>query len=424
MQPSPQNSPNKRLIIGIDWADREHAVCLIEPDGRVHFDSLEQQPEVIAAWAAELAQKFPGLELLVAVEQSRGALFHALLAVGSFRLYPVNPKQLARYREAIYPSGGKGDPTDAELLARFLEYHQPQLRPWQPDCEQTRRIGHLAEFRRKLVDERKSVTLRLGSTLKLYFPLIIEHFGKRLTSPLVIALLKRWPSLDVLRRAHPKTLRTFFREHGLANKEQQTKLIEAIRAAVPLTRDRAIVDSHATYVQALCDQLHGLNKSMEQFDAQLAEAVAQHPDAKIYRSLPGAGDVLVPRLIAAVGSDRNRYESAHQLQCYSGIAPVTRQSGKVRYVSKRYACPKFLRQTFHEFADHARKWSDWSKAFYRMKRAAGMKHNAAVRALAFKWIRIIFRLWKTSETYSEVRFIEQLKTRNSPIVNFLETNEK
>ena len=96
MQPQPHNSHDKRLIIGIDWADREHAVCLIEPSGRVHFDSLEQQPEAIAAWAAQLVRKFPGLELLVVVEQSRGALVHALLAVGSFRLYPINPKQLAR----------------------------------------------------------------------------------------------------------------------------------------------------------------------------------------------------------------------------------------------------------------------------------------------------------------------------------------
>jgi len=120
------------------------------------------------------------------------------------------------------------------------------------------------------------------------------------------------------------------------------------------------------------------------------------------------------------GTDRDRFDTAEEIQNYSGIAPVTRQSGKVRHVSRRYACPKFLRQTFHEFADHARKWSAWSKAFYNMKIAAGFKHHAAVRALAYKWIRVLFYLWKTRTVYDEAVYIEQLKKRNSPVINFLE----
>jgi len=136
-------------------------------------------------------------------------------------------------------------------------------------------------------------------------------------------------------------------------------------------------------------------------------------DATIFY-LPG-------RLIAAFGSDRDRYHSAEEVQCYSGIAPVTRRSGKTLHVSSRYACPKFLKQTFHEFADHARKWSRWSAAYYRQKREAGCKHQAAVRALAFKWIRIMFRLWKTHSTYDETRYIQQLKQTNSPLVKYLET---
>ena len=106
--------------------------------------------------------------------------------------------------------------------------------------------------------------------------------------------------------------------------------------------------------------------------------------------------------------------SAGEIQCQSGIAPVTRQSGKSRRVSRRYACPKFLRQTFHKFADRARKWSRWAKAFYEMKRAAGFRHHAAVRALAYKCIRIIFQLWKTRTIYNENLYIEQLKKRHPP----------
>jgi len=179
--------------------------------------------------------------------------------------------------------------------------------------------------------------------------------------------------------------------------------------------------STALYAQSLAERMGQLSRTVSQFDERIAELVARHADGAFFRALPGAGDALVPRLIVAFGSDRDRYGSAEEIQCQSGIAPVTRQSGKTCRVSRRYACPKFLRQTFHEFADQARKWSRWSKAFYEMKRAAGFRHHAAVRALAYKWIRIIFKLWKTRTPYNEHHHIQQLKRRNSPLLKFLKT---
>jgi len=240
-------------------------------------------------------------------------------------------------------------------------------------------------------------------------------------SDLTLSLLKRWPTLQELKRVHPKTLRTFLSEHGLKNKDQQSKFIETVRSAMPLTKDPALIQPRSKYVQTQVQLIRELNKSITEFDEELQKLVAKHPDQELFRSLPGAGDALVPRLIAAFGSDREKYTSAQQMQNYSGIAPITRQSGKSRHVNKRIACPKFLRQTFHEFADQARKWSPWSKAFYKMKRESGMKHNAAVRALAYKWIRIIFRMWQTRTMYSEKNYLAQLTKNNSPILNFLET---
>ncbi|VAX41782.1 hypothetical protein MNBD_PLANCTO02-3175, partial [hydrothermal vent metagenome] len=143
---------------------------------------------------------------------------------------------------------------------------------------------------------------------------------------------------------------------------------------------------------------------------------------KIFRSLPGAGDALVPRMIAGMGSDRDRYANAAEVQSHTCIAPVTRSSGKFRSVKKRAACNKFLRQMFHEFAAHSRQWSDWAGAYYRMQKSKGMKHHAAVRALAYKWIRIIFYLWKNHKTYDEQHYLNQLKSKNSPIIQFLETS--
>lgn len=421
---SQTSSSQPLVIIGIDWADCKHDAWIIDPHGSRDHQTIEHDPAVIAEWVESLHQRFPGHRLLIALEQSRGPLIAALAGHSELELYPINPSQLASYRAALYPSGRKNDLIDAELLASFLESHRDVMRPWRPDSVETRQIAALTELRRKLVDERKRLVSKLRSTLKWYFPLVLKLTRRELHNGLILELLNRWPTLEKLRRAHPRTLRQFFAQHCVNDEDRQTKLIETIRAAVPLTKDEAIVETNARYVQVLARQIGELNAGIDDFDKQLQELVAQHPDAPLFRACPGAGDALVPRLIAAFGSDRDRLRSAEDLQCYSGIAPLTKESGNSKFVRKRIACPKFLRQTFHEFADHARKWSTWSRAFYEMKRSAGMKHQAAVRALAYKWIRILYRCWKTQTPYSEATHLAHLKQKGSPVVAFLDNGVK
>ena len=414
-------SDNTPVIIGIDWADRQHDACVIDKDV-VKLETFQHDPEAIAKWVDQLRQKFPHRPLLLAIEQSRGALVHALQEADGIQIYPVNPKQLARYREAVYPAGGKSDPRDAQLLATFLLHHREQLRLWQPDTVETRRLAYLSQLRRKLVEERKSLGLRLESTLKLYFPSVLTLFQKTTISEFMGDLLDRWATLEQLQRAHPKALRHFFDKHGIRDEDRQTKLIDAIRSATPLTRDDALISTHALFVKSIARQIAETNRGVAEFEEELRRCVAQHPDEALFRALPGAGDALVPRLIAAFGSDRERYQSAEDIQNYSGIGPVTKRSGQSCSVHQRFACPKFLKQTFHEFADHARRWSAWSRAYYDLKRSQGMKHNAAVRALAFKWIRIMFRLWKTRSIYSEDAYLAQLHQKGSPLIPFLQKN--
>jgi transposase len=388
------------------------------------IEVLPHDPQAIAEWVASLKKRFPGQRVRIALEQSRGALIAALLEFKGLELYAINPKQLSSYRDAIVPSGAKDDPSDARLLAQFLKHHHEELRPFEADSPKTRKIAELSELRRKLVEERKRLVLRLGSTLDLYFPLVKKLVASRtLHHELSLDLIHRWPTLEKLKRVHPKTLRTFLNEHGLRNAEQQTTFIDAVKDAKALTKDKSLIEPRALYVPVLVAQIKSLNQAIAQFDEELQQEVAAHPDYDLFQSLPGAGAALVPRLIAAFGSDRERYQSAEEIQAYSGIGPITKKSGKSQGVFKRMACPKFLRQTFHEFAKHSIKWSGWAKAFYKMKRAKGMKHHAAVRALAFKWIRILFRLWKTRTLYNETRYVQQLMKNNSPVVQFLETKK-
>src|SRR5579864_5140950 len=224
--PPADNHPlsGRGVAVGIDWADREHVACLIDPHGRATVHPLPQTPEAIDEWAIELAGRFPGQIIPIAIEQSKGALVHALLKYEHLQLYPINPKQLARYREAINPSGSKDDPTDARLLAQFLQHYGAQLRPLKPDTAATRKLGRLAEIRRKIVDERTRLTLQLHSLLKQYFPQLIELCP----GPLMLHLLLRWPTLVLLKRVHVRTLRAVLKEHGLANEERQTEFIQAV----------------------------------------------------------------------------------------------------------------------------------------------------------------------------------------------------
>lgn len=412
--------PTAPLIVGIDWADKRHDFHILGL-AAVECGQLVQDPQTIDEWVKSLQQRTNGAVIRIAIEQSRGALIHALLEHPGLELYPLNPKQLARFREALYPTGGKSDPGDAELLALFLQAHHDKLRPYQPDDEETRRIRQLALMRRQLVEERKALLLKLLAAIKQYFPALLVVCGNQLNDAVALEILTRFPTLEELQRLHPKTLRKILSEHGLKNDQQQTTFIETIRSSLPLTRDRAIVQPFSLLAKSLARQIRDLNLAIAEFEAELKTAVSQHPDNDIFRSCPGAGDALVPRLIAAFGSNRDRFESAQCVQAYSGIAPITRQSGKSKVVLQRFACPKFVKQTFHEFADHARKWSSWSRAFYDMQIAAGVKHHAAVRALAFKWIRILFHLWKTRTTYSESTYLNQLRKTNSPLLKFLQT---
>jgi len=162
-----------------------------------------------------------------------------------------------------------------------------------------------------------------------------------------------------------------------------------------------------------------LGAGIERVEHQLADLFATHPDHAIFQSFPGAGKALAPRLLAALGSDRNRFQGAENMQCFAGPAPVTVRSGKSQWVHRRFACPTFLCQTFHGFAAQSRLKSPWAKAYYQQMRDKGVDHHPAVRALAFKWIRIMFRCWQDRTPYDEVRYQQALTRRGSPLAQIL-----
>ncbi len=409
-------------LIGIDWADAKHDICLIDPaTGRREASVLRHSAKSIDEWANALRARFGGQKVAVCLEQSRGPLIYALLKYDFITLYPVNPSTLSRYRQAFSPSRHKDDKTDAAYLAELLAHHRDHLRAWQPDSERTRTLRYLVEHRRRLVGDRTRISNRMTSLLKCYFPQVLDWFPSIRTS-VVCEFLCRWPSLERLRRVRRETLSKFFRSHNSVRREAIEKRVKAIKEAVPLVTDRAVIASSTLMTRALAAQMKTTLEAIQQFDSEIAALCAVNQDFALMRSLPGAGPNYASRLTVALGTDRERWQSADELACLSGIAPVIERSGKSCRVRWRYFCPKFLRQTFHEYASESVRHSFWARAYYEQQRARGKSHQAAVRALAFKWVRIIYRCWMTRTAYDEVKYLESLRKKGSPLLNYAANN--
>ena len=412
-------TPPEELIaawVGIDWADDHHDVALqVAGSDAVEAHRLAHTPDALATWRAQLAARFGGRPVAIALETSRGPLVAALLEAPFVVLYPINPRSLRRFREAFSPSGAKDDAPDARLLLTLLVKHHAQLQPWRPEAPATRLLAYLVQERRAAVELRTALTLQLGAALKDYFPHALEWAGADLSAPMATAFLQRWPTLAAVQRARVDTVRQFYTQHRCRSRARIAARLAAIRTAVPLTRDAALITARVAVVQLLVAQLRALAPSLARVDALIAEQFAQHPEAPLFAALPGAGAALAPRLLVAFGTDRTRFPSAEAVQTQVGIAPITIRSGRSEQVHWRWTTSTFLRQTFHEYALHSIRESAWARAFYTQQRQRGKSHHAAVRSLAYKWIRILWRCWHDRTAYDEARYHRALHLRHSPL---------
>ena len=396
--------------LGIDWADEKHRWAMrIDGETRIQQGELEHTPEAVEQFVSALAVRFPGRQVAVALEQSRGALLFMLGKYAHLVLYPIHPNTVDHYRKSAFPSGAKSDPGDAALILDLLYRHKERLRPFHPDTVETRTLQLLVEARREAVDDKTRYLNRLTSQLKMFFPQVLDWFSTPDTV-VVGRLLLNWPTLKDLQQARATDVADFLGEHRIPDSRIDT-LQQLIAQAVPAVKDAAVLEASVLIVRRIVHQLETLREAIAEHDKKIANTAKSHPDYGIFSSLPGAGPAMTPRLIAAFGTQRDRYPTASAIQCYAGIAPVTESSGKQKWVHWRWACPKFLRQTFHEWAWMSTRKSIWARVFYQQQRERNKSHHAAVRALSFKWLRIVFRCWKDGVPYDEARYALTVQKR-------------
>ncbi len=403
--------------VGIDWADRKHDVCLQAAGSNTRESSvLSHRPESIAQWAEGLHQRFGGRLVAVCLEIAKGPLVYALQRYAFLVLFVVNPTTLAKYRETFCVSGAKDDPSDAALALELLLTHPEKLSGLNPERCPMRALQQLVEQRRMLVDEVRRLTNRIGDALKQYFPQALDWFEDKDT--LVFCdFLTHWPTLKQAQRARRGRLSAFFREHNVRYPHIVEQRIQAILTSTALTSDQAVIVPNRLLVEILAQQLRLLLLAVQRFDAEIAALAPTLPDYALFASFPGAGPVFASRLLAAFGEQRERYGSAAELQKYTGVAPVTQRSGNKCWVHWRLQCPKFLRQTFVEWAALSIPHCYWAKAYYQQQRSRGATHQVALRSLAFKWIRIVYRCWTNRTPYDETTYLNALKRRGSPLLN-------
>jgi Transposase/Transposase IS116/IS110/IS902 family len=400
-------------FMGIDWADAKHDLCLPAPGtAKLECFQLEHTPEAIDAWVTTLRTRCNGPPVAVCLALDTGPMVSAWRKYDFLVLFPLNPLTLARSRDAFTPSRATDDPTAAALQLALLLTHRDKLTPLTPQRPTMRALAHLVEHRRRGVGDTVRSTHRLTRTLKHYFPHVLQWVQENETV-IFCDFLRRWPTLKAVQLARRSTRALFFRDQHVRSPEGIARRIPALRAALPLPTADGVLAPHALLVQARVAQLRVTVPASADCAAALAQRAQRPPDFPLFQALPGAGPVFASRLLVAFGEHRARYTSAPALQKYAGIAPVPARSGKKSWVHWRLQGPKFLRQPVVEWAAESIRHAFWAQGYSQQQRDQGNTHQAAVRALAFKGIRLLSRGWQARTPYDAAVSLPALKRRGS-----------
>ena len=196
-----------------------------------------------------------------------------------------------------------------------------------PAPPQTRSLQRLVEMRKNLAQDKIRLTNKITGLLKEYYPQALDMFTDKDTFVFCEFLL-RWPTLKKAQKIRKSTFEKFLRSHNSYRTKLSEIRFQCLKEATPLTEDESIIFPSTLMIEALAKQLKTLIQSVINLDKEIEKIGKSHPDFFIFDGLPGAGNVFIPRLIAAFGSNRDRYHSADDLLKYSGVAPVLERSGK------------------------------------------------------------------------------------------------
>jgi transposase len=393
------------FFLGNDWAEEHHDVELQDESGRVL--ARAKLPEGIVgitrlhAMIGEHLGDEDEAEVIVGIETERGPWVQALVAAG-YRVYPVNPLQVARFRERLGVSGAKSDTADAHVLADMVRTFGEQLRPIAGDSPQAEAVKVVTRAHKTLIWERTRHMLRLRHALREFFPAALVAFDD-LTAVDALQLLAAAPDPSSAAALTVDTIEAALKRAGRRNRAAKTQaIVEALRAEY-LGQPKVVATAYAATVRAQVAILTVLNEQISVLEEQVEADFSKHPDAKVYLSQPGLGAVLGARVLAEFGDDNKRYIDAKARRNYAGTSPITRQSGKKKVVSARHVHNDRLIDALGLQAFAALRNSPGARAYYDQLRARGASHRAALRQLGNRLVGILHGCLKTGTLYDEAK---------------------
>lgn len=386
MNPNPTNpAPDFAAFLGWDWGDAAHALALHDPaTGQSESTPLAHSAEHLHQWLDQLEARFGGRPVALALEGPRGAIFPGLLERPWWHVFAAHPATSARYRAAFTPSGAKDDHPDAQILLELLPRHRDKLTPLSLADAATRALAGWCEARRDRVDRRPQWLHPRISLLKQYYPQARERVGDNLARPLALAVLSQGPDRIARKSARPAPLKAFSSTHNGRRPETVQARLDFIAQARALPPAAAGVGVAVRQLRGRVEPLRGVQKPVGPFAAAIAAALAAHPDAALFRDLPGAGAVLAPRGLLAFGRERDPDPDPGSLQQDAGLAPVREKSGGALWTHWRWHAPTFRRQSLVEWAGQTVVYCPGAKAYYEQMKAKDQGHWAILRALAFQ----------------------------------------
>jgi transposase len=391
-----------RFFVGIDWASRAHAVCILDPSGRIRWQgSVPHTAEGLTALVGRLRRVARRGALRIALERPSGLLVDTLVEAG-FEVVPVHPNALKATRPRYSAAGGKSDPGDAFILADMLRTDGHRFPPLRPPSDETRALRALVRGRDDLVTQRVALANQLRALLERFWPGAAAIFTD-IDSPIALAFLARYPTPQSAARLGEKRLAQFLGQHAYCGRRPVPALLTRLHTAPASQVGEAEAEASGDVVRALVAVLTPLVGQLQQLSAALEATLGLHPDGPLVQSLPRSGTVNAGQILAELGDDRARFPTDEQFAAEGGLAPVTHASGRHHAVVFRWACNKRLRRALTTFADNSRHASRWAAVVYQRARARGCRHPHAVRILARAWARILWRCWQDRAPYDVTR---------------------
>jgi transposase len=403
-----------KLLIGDDWSKDYHTICFMNPQTGGALASFDV-PQSSTGFACVCAEReklgYPPQDCCVGIETAHNLIVDYYLA-RNYHLFVIPPSVTKATQKRYRNSGAYTDQSAAFILADLLRTDRARFTPWRPHGELVVRMQAKVRLLKTLSQDIVRNSNRLQAVLLRVNPLPIDLFSK-LTTEICLHFLIRYPTHQAIQALTLDDLRAFCAEQAYSHPQRVPKLYAHLQTQMPAP-SQAVSLAYADYIRFLAQTLLALVQHRQLLLRELRQLFRQHPDHTIFASLPGAGKVLAPSLLVKFGDDRDRFPSPASVQGLAGTCPVTKRSGKRKWVHFRTACDKEFRWIATQFAMETLRESSWAIAYHSQLLQRGITGSHAIRCLANRWLAIIWKLWQTRQPYDESYHLKQRYQRHRP----------